>query len=516
MAQGMEGYIPTGEVCPESRPVVGRTAALSRPETTPREVRCPWMHSLTLLAILLLVTPVFGGTGLVPSQVTVGQNLEAEATVAMYTPAPAGGMLISLTSNDPSRVLLSTAPDAVGLPSIAVRVSPGFVLSPVFYVQGLANSGVITYTASAPGYGSATGKVTLASSGIVIAGPAKLGNPIRSTVGRLPTRAPEVAVYSAQLDSSGNFVVAQPIRGGSSATVNVTNSNPEVGTIAASRLTIVAGSVSATTPFEFRRIGETTLSVDVPAGFRLPAQFTTVKATVSAPKLAVTEQIFIGANLEIKGAVLLGAPAPDKGVAVTLTSADPRRLLLSTSATVPGSKSITITIPAGGTNGQYYLQALAASGTVTYTAEGPGYDSHTGTIKLAPSGVVLAGPSGPPDEAEILRPESPLRPGGFFTSVGGTHTAIIVFTVYLDPTTHRGADITVQPLRAGTSLTVALKNSDPAIGTAADTVTIAGGSDQGETHFTPLAVGSTVLSLITPEGFTTASNSTTLKAVVKE
>jgi hypothetical protein len=135
MAQGKEGYIPTGEVCPESRPVVGRTAVLSRSGKTAREVRCPWMHSLTLLAILLLVTPVFGGTGLVPSQVTVGQNLEAEATVAMYTPAPAGGMLISLTSNDPSRVLLSTAPDAVGLPSIAVRVSPGFVLSPVFYVQ---------------------------------------------------------------------------------------------------------------------------------------------------------------------------------------------------------------------------------------------------------------------------------------------------------------------------------------------------------------------------------------------
>jgi len=442
--------------------------------------------------------------------------LQAEATVAMYTAAPAGGVVITLTSSDPSRVLLSTIPNAAGLPSITVTASPGFVVSPAFYVQGLANSGIITYTASAPGYASATAKVTLAPSGIVIAGPARVGNPIRTTLGRLASTPPLVAVYSAQLDASGNFVVVQPVRGGASITVNVTNSNPEVGTIGASRLTIPSGSLNATTPFDFRTVGETTLSVDVPSGFRLPAQFTTVKALVSAPKLAVTERVYIGANLEIPGAVLLGAPAPDHGVTITLTSADPGRLLLSTSATILGSKSITVTIPAGGTHGTYYMQALADSGSVTYTAEGPGYGSHTGTINLAPSGVVLAGPSGPPDEAEILRPESPLRPGGFFSSVAGRNTAVTVFTVYLDPKTHRGADITVQPLRAGLSLTVALKNSDPAVGTASETVTIAGGSDHGDTEFKPLAVGTTVLSAVTPEGFTAASNSTTLKAVVKQ
>lgn len=496
MAQGREGNIPTGEVCPGSRAVVSSAAAL--------------------LAILFLVPRVFGAAGLVPSHVTVGQNLQAEAMVAMYTAAPADGLAITLTSNDPSRVLLSPIPDAMGLASITLRVSPGFVGSPTFYVQGLANSGVATYTASAPGYGAATAKVTLAASGVVIAGPSALGNPIRTTLGRNSTTPPMVAVYSAQLDSSGNFVVAQAVRGGSSATVNVTNSNPEVGTIAASRLTIAAGSLKAVTQFAFRSAGETTLSVDVPSGFRLPAQFTTLKATVSAPKLTVTEQVYIGANLEIRGAVLLGAPAPGNGVTVTLISTDPGRLLLSTSATTPGSKSITIAIQAGATNGPYYLQALADSSSVTYTAEAPGYGSHIGTINLAPSGVVLAGPSGPPDEAEILRPESPLRPGGFFTSVGGKSTAVTVFTVYLDPKTHRGADITVQPLRAGMSLTVGLKNSDPAIGTASDTVTIAGGSDEGETQFRPLAVGSTVLSVVTPEGFTAASNSTTLRAVVKQ
>jgi len=239
-----------------------------------------------------------------------------------------------------------------------------------------------------------------------------------------------------------------------------------------------------------------------------------VKVTVSAPRLTVTEQVLVGANLEIAGAVLLGAEAPESGLVVTLTSSDPSRLLLSTSATVPGSKTITITLPAGATNGAFYLQALADSGTVTYTADGPGYGSHTGTIGLAPSGVLLAG-QGPPDESEILQPENPLRAHKLAASVSGGGTPIRVYTAYLDPKTHRGADITVQRLRAGVSLTVALQNSNPAVGTAPDTVTIEGGSDQVVTQFTPLAVGSTDLSAATPTGFTTSSNSTTLTVVVK-
>ena len=79
-------------------------------------------------------------------------------------------------------------------------------------------------------------------------------------------------------------------------------------------------------PIPFRGVGETTLSVDVASGFRRPAQFTSVTATVSAPQLTVTEQLVIGANLEIAGAVLLGAEAPQGGLTVSLASGDPSRL----------------------------------------------------------------------------------------------------------------------------------------------------------------------------------------------
>ena len=79
--------------------------------------------------------------------------------VAISTAAQAGGLVINLTSDDPNRALLSLRPETAGSPSITLTVSAGFRASPAFYVQGLANTGIVTYTASAPGYGSATGKL---------------------------------------------------------------------------------------------------------------------------------------------------------------------------------------------------------------------------------------------------------------------------------------------------------------------------------------------------------------------
>jgi hypothetical protein len=64
------------------------------------------------------------------------------------------------------------------------------------------------------------------------------------------------------------------------------------------------------------------------------------------------------------------------------------------------------------------------------------------------------------------------------------------------------------------SVTVDLKSTNSSVGTVASPVIIAPGSDHGVTKFTPLATGSTVISVVTPEGFVESSNDTTLKAIV--
>jgi hypothetical protein len=191
---------------------------------------------------------------------------------------------------------------------------------------------------------------------------------------------------------------------------------------------------------------------------------------------------------------------------------------LSASPTDVGSKTITIKIPAGGVNSSFYLQALTDSGTASYDAVAPGYVSRTASVMLAPSGVVLMPrPYGPPDEAEVLRKEGGAGTSGFVSSLSDGHPmALVAWMVQLDPATLRGADITVQPLRAGLSVTVDMKMSNTAVGKVSSPVTITGGSDHAVTEFKPLRTGTTVISAITPPGFTTSSNSTTVNAIVRE
>ena len=163
-------------------------------------------------------------------------------------------------------------------------------------------------------------------------------------------------------------------------------------------------------------------------------------ATVRTPGIAAANEMTVGQNLQLAAAVSLGEPAPDGGIAITLTSNDPANLLLSTSATEQGKASIKINIPGGGVSANYYLQALGCSGTVTHTAAAPGYLTRTGTISLAPSGVIISlRTHGPPDEAEVFRPESAGGHQNLFVALLSEQkpTPLIVYTAFVDPATHR-------------------------------------------------------------------------------
>ena len=203
-------------------------------------------------------------------------------------------------------------------------------------------------------------------------------------------------VYTALLDSEMNFVYPQPVAGGKSVSVTLTSSNAQVGTVSPAAITFEGGTAGADIEFRPLTAGQTALSVSVPRGFSVPAQFVSVATTVLVPGMAVTDEISIGYNLQTGGSLHLGEPAPAGGVVVTLTSSDPSKLLLSRTADQVGSDCITIAIPAGGVGGSYFIQALAGSGEVTYTATAPGFRTRTGTVTLTPSGLVMGGPQGPP------------------------------------------------------------------------------------------------------------------------
>lgn len=138
-------------------------------------------------------------------------------------------------------------------------------------------------------------------------------------------------------------------------------------------------------------------------------------------------------------------------------------------------------------------------------------------ITMAPSGImVVYSPYGPPDEAEYLRAKQTRDPRSFTVTVGErTPTYLTVWPVYLDAKTKRGADITAQRLRPGITVKAKLSSTNKAVGTVPETVTLEGPAEWKMIEFTPLSVGHTVISIDTPEGFTTPSNAAEVAANVK-
>jgi hypothetical protein len=443
---------------------------------------------------------------------SIGHNLEAFTSVRLSEPAPAGGLEVTVTSDDQTRLLVASQPNVAGTRSITLKVNPQYVETPDFYLQGFGDSGFVTYTVTAPGYGNAKGTITLAPSAIRIQGPYRAAE-FRTSTGK---PAP-ITITSGRLDGEGNFAQEQPIAGGLRVAVNLTTSDARIGSIAQTPVTLAGGATSSGTTFKPAGAGKTVITASAPSGFTISTKLGSLTAIVEVPGIGIMGEINIGKDLQVRGHVLLGEAAPPNGLDVTLSSSDPSKILLSQGEDQAGSGRITVRVPAGEVKAPYYIQGLTESGTVNYTATATGFRSREAPVTLAPSGVmVVFAPYGPPDEAEVKRRRLTLDPRPFTISLSEhRHAPLALWTVYLDPVSRRGGDITAQRLRPGVSPKVELNSSNPAVGKVPSTVTLSGASEFTPTEFIPLAAGQTVISVTTPLGFTTPSNATTVMATVK-
>ncbi len=206
--------------------------------------------------------------------------------------------------------------------------------------------------------------------------------------------------------------------GGSQVEVALANSNPLVGKLGDSKLILEGGSSTARTSFQPAAEGDSALAAIQPHGFTAPAEYAKVTVSVGKPGLSIVGELYLGKDLQMSGVLCLGEPAPPGGLKVTLTSADSAKLLVSAREDELGSASVTITVPAGQLVAQYFLQALADSGEVTYEAQAPEFRSRTARIGLAQSAVIVASERyGPPDEAAVRRRGGVDIPREFFASL---------------------------------------------------------------------------------------------------
>jgi hypothetical protein len=233
-----------------------------------------------------------------------------------------------------------------------------------------------------------------------------------------------------------------------------------------------------------------------PAGFSTPSNFQSITATVTASGINMSAET-VGKDLQSQASGSLQAPAPAGGVAVTLTSADPTKLLLAPNATTAGSVSIVVSLAQNATSISYFVQALAGSGTVQVTASAPSFVDGTVDVALTPSGFVINSPS------------------SISTTAAAANTNVQLCSAQLNPTTFNRS--TTQNLRFGIApVSVGVTSSNPAVGVMVNSPgSIAGNAScTGGMQFDPLAIGNTTLTIGTPAGFSTPNNLQSISALV--
>jgi hypothetical protein len=392
---------------------------------------------------------------------TVGAGLQENTSGSLGAAAPTGGVLVHISSSNPSVALVSPNATTPGSASIDVPVNAGSSFFS-YYVQGVEGAAAtVSVTAIASGYTDGTGTITVRGNGLDII---FLSN---TTTTLTPDNPFQVRI--GVLNATGTaFTAEQTIRaGGTAVTATLTSSAPAVGQLVTSAqtgtpVTVVIGPGQARSPgtvatggvaFDPQTVGSTTINAAIPGYVSLPGAQQTV--TVNAP-LVTLNVLNVGSGLQEVTSGSLGAAALAGGLVVHLVSSNPAVALVSPNATTAGSPFIDILVPQGSSSFSYYVHGLeGVTGTSTLTASAPQFTNGTviDTIKAPALDII------------------------FLSSTTTANAANIQFVVRLgvpnDPQTGMAAE---QPLRAGgTAVTATVTSSAPAVGTLV-TQAVTGGS----------------------------------------
>ena len=409
---------------------------------------------------------------------TIGDDLQVAQGGNLGEPAPAGGVVVTITSSDPSRLLLAPDSTTAGTPSITRTVNAGTSGVGSFFLQALDDTGTVEFTSSAPGYASDTSTVTLTPSGIDINSPGSFTT--TSFSGNT-----NIQLCAWRLDPTTLVRQAsQQVRGGFSVDTLIETDDPDVGVMTNSPVTLSGGqNCISDTQFDPIGAGVTTISITQAAGFQVPSARQSIQATVSAPNVNLPASAIIGEDLQASFSVSLQS-APPAPVDVTVTIADPTRAVISNNQTVLGGDTVTFVGVTGTGVGTIYLHGLV-TGDTTISATAPGYNADVMNIQVQPSGFDIN------------------SPGAINTQTFANNTGVQICAWRLDPTTLiRGAS---QRLRPGVTANVAVTSSDTNVGviTSSPVVFDSSTSNCLGTAFDPLNGGTTTIAIAQPTGFET-------------
>lgn len=450
------------------------------PGTSALTITQPAGFSIPATGQSIVATVTAPPINLQTTALTTGLNLEINSYLYL-SQTPVVPTNITLTSSNPAVAVASLSATTAGTATTTMTnvVNQG---TQGFYIQGLS-LGTATFTVSAPAFASTSFTVTVDPSGFTIA----TGN-ISTT-----TFSPTSSVYvQADILNPATFTV---IGNGSinpqlgSASVPIASATTTVGTIA-SPVVITAGNANSFVTFQPVGAGTSIISITQPAGFSTPtpASSLQITATVTAPPInEQTSVLTTGVNLEVGTYVYLSQNPPTP-VTITVVSSNPAVAVVSSSSTIAGAASTTFPNVVNGATQSYYVQGQSV-GTSTITVTAPGYQSTTMTVTVDPSGFQIA-------------------TGNISTTTFSPTSSVYVQPVILNPAT-----LTVignASLNPGIStVNIPIASSAPQVGTITTPYSFTGGSSSAFTVFSPIAAGTTNLSISTPPGFSTPSPAAT-------
>ena len=428
----------------------------------------------------------------------VGSGTTTSISYNLQTAAPAGGVSVTFTSSDPTRLVLAPDATTTGTGSLTLTIPQGSSGVSVFYsgLEGLTTATTATISAAPAQYYTAPtpATVTIRPLGVEASG---------STATTTLSADLSWTAWVGPLNAAGTNVTQQALRaGGAAVVVDVATGTPSVavpvvgGTAGSpAQRTIPVGSGSTTFGVRGLVAGTTTVTATATGAAQAPVRAGyPLTVTVTAPAIfASALPTTLGAGLQSGAVSVSFAVATPSARSLTILSQDPGRLLVAPNATTVGTTSITIPIAAGATSATFVVAAVEGT---------------TGGASLSLS---------MPDYATLAPTVTVVTPAVAITNMPTTRTVTagdIGFEVVVGAPNGNG--VTQQALRAGaTALVVTLTASSPAIGTVAlngvaaspTSTTIAAGSsatpsvNPNRLFFRPLSAGnSTVIASI--PGFT--------------
>jgi hypothetical protein len=279
------------------------------------------------------------GQIILPQNATVGLGQSAAFPVTLTTPAPAGGVTITLSSADPTKVTITPASVTIAAGATTPATQP--------QIKGL-NLGTANVTASGPGFTPATQAVEVIATLTFVPG----------TVTMTGVNTQSIAL---------NLSAPAPAGG---LTITLSSDNPSVVTVPSTAI-IAANATSVMVPVTGVAEGSATIHANA-----LPnvADATASIIVKSAGKIILPNVTSVQVGQFVPFPVTLPAPAPPGGVTVMLSSSD------SSKATVTPDR---VNILAGQTTPATQPQINGIGfGSATISASAPAYTAASQAVQV--------------------------------------------------------------------------------------------------------------------------------------